>query len=87
MDSAKSITFSRLPVLGHPKTEFNDWKFSFEHWCKINKVPEEEKVEYLTSITEGTARTIVVNCLNKEIPEDYDAILQTLKNHYKKSLP
>ncbi|MBP5482801.1 MAG: hypothetical protein J6X99_00855, partial [Bacteroidales bacterium] len=79
--------FSRLPILGKPKVEFDDWKFSYERWCKLNNISEEEKLECLISITEGTARTIVINSLNKENPDNYEITVNKLKEHYKSILP
>jgi len=87
MSDTKAITFNRLPILGKPKVEFEDWKFSYERWCKTNKVDDDEKVECLISITEGTARTIVINSLNKDEPDDYDTTINKLKVHFKSSLP
>ncbi len=86
-ESTKAITFNRLPILGKAGTDYDDWKFSFESWCKNNDVEDERRIDYLTSITSGLARTIVVNSLNKEDPDGYDVILINLKGHYKKILP
>ncbi|OUM59531.1 hypothetical protein PIROE2DRAFT_14919 [Piromyces sp. E2] len=86
MSDTKSITFNRLPILGKSKVEFEDWKFSYERWCKTNKI-EEEKLECLIAITEGIARTIVINSLNKEPPDNYKTTIAKLKEHYKSALP
>lgn len=87
MSDTKSITFNRLPILGKSKVEFEDWKFSYERWCKTNKIEEEEKLECLIAITEGIARTIVINSLNKEPPDNYETTITKLKEHYKSALP
>ncbi len=87
MSDTKAITFNRLPILGKPKVEFEDWKFSYERWCTANKIDENEKLECLISITEGVARTIVINSLNKTIPDNYDTTINKLKEHYKSPLP
>ncbi|ORX77200.1 hypothetical protein BCR32DRAFT_283408 [Anaeromyces robustus] len=52
MSDTKAITFNRLPILGKPRVEFEDWKFSYERWCSSNKVTEDEKLECLISITD-----------------------------------
>ena len=87
MSDTKAITFNRLPILGKPKVEFEDWKFSYERWCKTNEIDDDEKVECLISITEGTERTIVINSLNKDNPDNYDTTINKLKAHFKSSLP
>ncbi|OUM59478.1 hypothetical protein PIROE2DRAFT_15004 [Piromyces sp. E2] len=87
MSDTKSITFNRLPILVKSKVEFEDWKFSYERWCKTNKIEEEEKLECLIAITEGIARTIVINSLNKEPPDNYETTITKLKEHYKSALP
>ena len=87
MSDTKAITFNRLPILGKSKVDFEDWKFSYERWCKSNNVDEDEKLECLISITEGVARTIVINSLNKDEPDDYKTTINKLKDHYKSSLP
>ena len=38
MSDTKAIKFNRLPILGKPKVEFEDWKFSYERWCKIKRL-------------------------------------------------
>ena len=82
----KIITFNRLPILGNSKVSFDEWKFSFDHWCKTFKVTEEsEKVDYLFAVTDKTARTIVYNSLNKKNPDSYDTILSNLGKHFKRS--
>jgi len=82
----KLITFNRLPILGKTKVAFDEWKFAFEHWCLTFKVSEErEKIDYLIAITDGVARTIVYNSLNKKIPDEYDTILTNLAKYYKKT--
>jgi len=82
----KNLTFNRLPILGSTKVSFDEWKFAFDHWCKTYKVTEEtEKIDYLFAITEGTARTIVYNSLNKETPDNYDTIISNLGKHFKKT--
>ncbi len=83
MSDTKAITFNRLPILGKPKIEFEDWKFSYERWCKANKVDDNEKLECLISVTEGVARTIVINSLNKPTPDDYATTINKLKEHFK----
>jgi len=87
MCDTKAITFSRIPILGKTKIEFEDWKFSFERWCKSNNVNDDEKLECLISLTEGIARTIVINSLNNDNPDDYNTIINKLKDHYKSSQP
>ncbi len=87
MSDTKAITFNRLPILGKPKIEFEDWKFSYERWCKANKVDDNEKLECLISVTEGVARTIVINSLNKPTPDDYATTINKLKEHFKATLP
>ena len=87
MCDTKSITFSRLPILGKITVEFEEWKFSFERWCKSNKVEESEQLECLISLTEGIARTIVINSLNKDTPDDYDKIINKLKKHFRSPQP
>ncbi len=87
MSDTKAITFNRLPILGQSKVEFEDWKFSYERWCTSNKIADDQKLEYLISITEGVARTIVINSLNKENPDDYATTMNKLKEHYKSPLP
>eukprot|EP00833_Pecoramyces_ruminatium_P005637 jgi/Orpsp1_1/1179669/evm.model.c7180000070274.1 len=83
-NSTKGITFNRLPILGGDQISFEEWKFTFERWCGTNKVTEEEqKIEYLFSLTTNIARTIVFNSLNKTTPDNYDTILTNLKKHYK----
>jgi len=87
MSDTKAITFNRLPILGKPRVEFEDWKFSYERWCSSNKVTEDEKLECLISITDGVARTIVINSLNKSNPDDYNTTINKLREHYKSALP
>jgi len=87
MSDTKAITFNRLPILGKPHVEFEDWKFSYERWCSSNKVTEDEKLECLISITDGVARTIVINSLNKSNPDDYNTTINKLREHYKSALP
>ncbi len=87
MNDTKAITFNRLPILGKPKVAFEEWKYSYERWCKSNNVNEDEKLECLISVTEGIARTIVINALNKDQPDNYDTTINKLRNHYKSSLP
>ena len=87
MADTKTIMFNRLPILGNPKVEFEDWKFSYERWCSVNNVGEQEKLEFLISITEGAARTIVINSLNKTNPDNYEVIMNKLKDYYKAALP
>ncbi|ORX63737.1 hypothetical protein BCR32DRAFT_307342 [Anaeromyces robustus] len=85
-NQSKSITFNRLPILGSSKTTFDEWKFSFDHWCKTFNITEEsEKIDYLLAITDKIARTIVYNSLNKSTPDDYDTILTNLGKHFKKT--
>jgi len=62
-------------------------KFSYERWCITNKVQEDEKLECLISITDGIARTIVINSLNKSNPDNYDTTIDKLKEHYKSVQP
>ena len=56
MSDLKSINFNRIPILGQPTVEFDDWNFSYTRWCNSNKIDEEEKIECLISITTGIAR-------------------------------
>ncbi|ORX75934.1 hypothetical protein BCR32DRAFT_304343 [Anaeromyces robustus] len=84
-NSTKVITFNRLPILGGDKISFDEWYFSFERWCKSNNIENNEKIEYLISLTTNTARTIVYNSLNKTIPDDYEEIIKNLKEHYRRS--
>ena len=82
----KTLTFNRLPILGNTNISFDEWKFSFDHWCNTFKITEEEeKIDYLFAITDKTARTIVYNSLNKKVPDSYDTILKNLGKYYKKS--
>eukprot|EP00833_Pecoramyces_ruminatium_P016887 jgi/Orpsp1_1/1190919/evm.model.d7180000082134.1 len=85
-NQSKTITFNRLPILGSSKITFDEWKFSFDHWCKTFKITDEtEKIDHLFAITDKTARTIVYNSLNKSTPDNYDTIIKNLSKHYKKS--
>jgi len=87
MSDLKSINFNRIPILGQPTVEFDDWNFSYTRWCNSNKIDEEEKIECLISITTGIARKIVINSLNKTTPDKYDTIISKLQEHYKGPLP
>jgi len=85
-NSTKAITFNRLPILGKDKVSFEEWHFSYERWCKANKIEEEEdKIEYLISLTTDIARTIVFNSLNKEAPDSYKTIINKLRGHFRVS--
>lgn len=86
-ESTKAITFNRLPILGQSKVLYEEWKFAFEHWCKKYKITEEDRTEYLIAITVDTARSIVINSLNKAQPDKYEEILNNLKRRYKSSAP
>ena len=44
-------------------------------------------MECLISLTEGIARTIVINSLNNDNPDDYNIIINKLKDHYKSPQP
>eukprot|EP00833_Pecoramyces_ruminatium_P003399 jgi/Orpsp1_1/1177431/evm.model.c7180000061429.1 len=88
MTDLKSINFNRIPILGQPKVDFDDWKFSYERWCASNKVVgDEEKLECLISLTEGIAKKIVINSLDKSTPDDFDTIINKLQKHYKGLFP
>ncbi|ORX77201.1 hypothetical protein BCR32DRAFT_248117 [Anaeromyces robustus] len=41
----------------------------------------------LPSFNNGVARTIVINSLNKQNPDDYNTTMNKLREHYKSSLP
>ena len=86
-ETTKAITFNRLPILGQPKVLYEEWKFAFEHWCKKYKVKDEDRTEYLIALTIDTARSIVINSLNKTQPDKYEEILVSLKRRYKSSSP
>ncbi len=82
----KTLTFNRLPILGTPKVKYDEWKFSFDHWCSTFKVTEEsEKIDYLFALTDKTARTIVYNSLSKTTPDGFEDIMKNLAKHYKKT--
>ncbi|ORX86084.1 hypothetical protein BCR32DRAFT_275758 [Anaeromyces robustus] len=85
-NQTKTLTFNRLPILGSSKVTFDEWKFSFNHWCETFKVIDEsEKINYLFAITDKTARTIVYNSLNKSNPDNYETIIKNIGKYYKKT--
>jgi len=86
MENQKTLTFNRLPILGSSKVTFDEWKFSFDHWCGTYKITDEtEKIDYLFAITDKTARTIVYNSLNKSNPDNYETIIKNLGKYHKKT--
>lgn len=46
---------------------------------------ENEKVDLLLSITEGKARTVVLNSLGKSTPDNYNTIINNLKVYFDKT--
>ena len=85
--TTKAITFSRLPILGEEKVQYEEWKFAFENWCRKYKIENEEKNEYLIAVTTDKARTIVINSLNKAQADSYEIILENLKKRFKPCTP
>jgi len=49
-ETTKAITFKRLPILGQPKVLYEEWKFTFEHWCRKYKVKDEDRTEFLITL-------------------------------------